>query len=262
MNARDGSVMTGEELKKALEAQTGPKIRPEDLEAVIVSEQYRQWPGTLMITCVLTLKNGFNVSGESACASPEIFKEEVGKTIARRNAVDKLWSLLGYQLKDKLHLIEKAGGPTGNIATFHEVATYVGTKVVHAAPMTRGAYNILRGWDLPKDEDPADMGYLVQYTDGGVPNVLGYDGYLSWSPQDVFEKAYSTGVVLKETTFLERMVKELEYVTGNVEKLGAFMLSPKWKTVDSRDQADMSKQLTAMENYAWYLGNRLRRLQG
>ena len=106
MNQRDGQVLSDEQLKGVLEAQTGAKVQPADLEAVIVGEQYHQHAGTLMITCVLTLKNGFNVSGESACASPEIFDEAVGKSIARRNAKDKLWSLLGYQLKEKLSMIE------------------------------------------------------------------------------------------------------------------------------------------------------------
>lgn len=67
---------------------------------------------------------------------------------------------------------------------------YTGTKKVQAQPMTRGDYNALRGWDVPKDENPDDEGYLVEYLDGGKANVPGYDGYVSWSPRDVFERAY------------------------------------------------------------------------
>lgn len=67
---------------------------------------------------------------------------------------------------------------------------YQGTKKVNAQPMTRGEYNKLRGWDVPKDENPDDEGYLVEYLDGGKANVPGYDGYVSWSPRDVFERAY------------------------------------------------------------------------
>ena len=57
---------------------------------------------------------------------------------------------------------------------------YIGTKLVLATPMTRGAYNEYRGWTLPKDENPDDEGYLVRYS----------DSYESWSPKWVFESAY------------------------------------------------------------------------
>lgn len=58
---------------------------------------------------------------------------------------------------------------------------FIGTKIVEARPMSRGAYNDYRGWVIPSDEDPADEGYLVRYQP---------DGYESWSPRDVFEAAY------------------------------------------------------------------------
>lgn len=67
---------------------------------------------------------------------------------------------------------------------------YIGTKTINAKPMTRGEYNALRGWEVPADENPADAGYLVEYTDSPNPNVEGYAGYVSWSPADVFERAY------------------------------------------------------------------------
>lgn len=57
---------------------------------------------------------------------------------------------------------------------------FIGTKVIKAMPMSRGAYNAYRGWDIPKDEDAAEVGYLVLYP----------DGYESWSPKNVFEGAY------------------------------------------------------------------------
>lgn len=68
--------------------------------------------------------------------------------------------------------------------------TYIGTKVIHARPMTRQAYNDYRGWQLPDNEDGADNGYLVEYVDGGKANDPRHAGYISWSPKDVFERAY------------------------------------------------------------------------
>lgn len=58
--------------------------------------------------------------------------------------------------------------------------TYIGTKIIDAEPMTRGAYNEFRGWQIPADENPGDEGYRVVYP----------DGYVTWSPKEVFEAAY------------------------------------------------------------------------
>ncbi|WP_294768605.1 DUF2829 domain-containing protein [uncultured Rhodoferax sp.] len=68
--------------------------------------------------------------------------------------------------------------------------TYIGTKIINATPMTRLAYNQLRGWPLPADENGEDAGFLVEYTDGGKPNLEGYAGYVSWSPAEQFAGAY------------------------------------------------------------------------
>lgn len=67
---------------------------------------------------------------------------------------------------------------------------YIGTKLINAKPMTRAEYNIFRGWDLPADENGADDGFLVEYLDGGKGNTDAYNGYVSWSPKEVFERAY------------------------------------------------------------------------
>ena len=56
----------------------------------------------LLTFCVLVLRNGFTVTGESACASPENFDAEIGRSIARQNAVAKVWPLMGYELRSKL----------------------------------------------------------------------------------------------------------------------------------------------------------------
>lgn len=75
---------------------------------------------------------------------------------------------------------------------FEPLLTYIGTKLIRAKRMTRLAYNQLRGWELPADENGADEGYLVEYLDGGKPNLVGFQGYVSWSPRDVFERAYQS----------------------------------------------------------------------
>jgi hypothetical protein len=48
------------------------------------------------------VKNGFTVTGESACASPKNFDAEISRKIARQKAVEKIWPLMGYELRSKL----------------------------------------------------------------------------------------------------------------------------------------------------------------
>lgn len=67
---------------------------------------------------------------------------------------------------------------------------FIGTKIIVAEAMNRATYNEFRGWELPADENGADDGYLVEYQDGGEPNVAGRAGYVSWSPKEQFDNAY------------------------------------------------------------------------
>ncbi len=86
-------------LRKGL---TAPRITLARVEDCIANEQYYVFTDTTFTVCLLTLKNGFQVSGDSACASPENFDSEIGRKIARDNAVQKIWALEGYLLRDKL----------------------------------------------------------------------------------------------------------------------------------------------------------------
>jgi hypothetical protein len=108
---------------------TAPKITPVDIQENIVAEHYftaedghngaiaagnysgrfspkedgsELLPLRLLTFCTLVLKNGFTVTGESACVSPENFDAVVGRKIARQNAVEKIWPLMGYELKCRL----------------------------------------------------------------------------------------------------------------------------------------------------------------
>ena len=70
------------------------------------------------------------------------------------------------------------------------MTTYIGTKLIRAQAMSRAEYNAYRGWTLPADENGDDAGYLVEYLDGGRSNHPNHVGYISWSPADVFDRAY------------------------------------------------------------------------
>lgn len=113
--------------------KTAPRITPAQVEAAIASEYYftaregvvqsmDHYPTSadqlpialgLLTFCVLVLRNGFTVTGESACASPENFDAEIGRKVARDAAVRKVWPLLGYQLRSELAKNESGG--TGSL---------------------------------------------------------------------------------------------------------------------------------------------------
>ncbi len=78
-----------------------PRITKEHLESIITDKQFHRLTDVLTV-CVLTLRNGFTVTGESACVSPANYNQAIGEDIAYRNAFDKLWLLEGYALKNKL----------------------------------------------------------------------------------------------------------------------------------------------------------------
>ncbi len=83
---------------------TAPRVTKDHIESLVIKEQFHVFEGSSTFTsCLLTLKNGFTVHGESACASPENFNFQLGRKIARDNAVNKIWMLEGYLLRDKLN---------------------------------------------------------------------------------------------------------------------------------------------------------------
>ena len=121
--------MNDQAIEQEIQAKglTAPRVTPAMIEAIIASEHYFTagdgYCGAaslnlpeggetpliappeqldLLTFCVLVLRNGFTVTGESACASPENFDAEIGRKIARQNAVAKIRPLMGYELRSKL----------------------------------------------------------------------------------------------------------------------------------------------------------------
>ena len=115
--------MSSQTIEQEIQAKglTAPRITLADVEANILNEYYFTAADgaiyanlgaiqpelialelNLLTFCVLVLRNGFTVTGESACASPENFDAEIGCKIARQNAVQKIWPLMGYELRTKL----------------------------------------------------------------------------------------------------------------------------------------------------------------
>lgn len=224
--------VTEQELKENAQVKGGERVTLEDVESAIVHEVYftaeqgkagacghethaeilKQFPeietsvykssctreffeedrGPLsrLTLCVLTLWNGFTVLGQSACADPKSFDPEIGRRLARAHAVNQIWPLMGYELRSRMARDQRLLG--GSPVDAKLGRSYIGTKAINAWPTTRGAYNALRGWKLPDNEDGDDEGYLVEYLDQvqDPPHVNGFKGYVSWSPKDVFERSY------------------------------------------------------------------------
>lgn len=114
-----------EPIEDEIEAKSlgAPRLTPDDIEANIASEHYFMASDAiqheksvhvmpdggwllgntqLMTLCVIQLRNGFVVTGESACLCPENFDAEIGRTVARANAVQKIWPLMGYSWRAAL----------------------------------------------------------------------------------------------------------------------------------------------------------------
>lgn len=133
---------------------------------------------------------------------------------------------------------------------------FVGTKIVNAAPLSRGEYNDLRGWELPEDENGADEGYLVEYPDSD-PNHADFDGYISWSPKEQFDAAYLILNTELEEGYQVRMVAELTELEAKVQKLGAYITSDKFGELNPHKADLLRRQMDYMNMYASILTQRI-----
>ena len=80
-----------------------PRLTPALIDTAIKDKVFHVFGDTCLTVCCLTLVNGFTVTGESACASPENFDTEIGEKIAFEQARNKIWVLEGYLLKQSLY---------------------------------------------------------------------------------------------------------------------------------------------------------------
>lgn len=143
--------------------------------------------------------------------------------------------------------------------------TYIGTKIVNASPMNRLDYNVLRGWQLPDDEDGSDESYLVEYVDGGKANVTGYTGYVSWSPKEVFERSYKLHQVtdtgsnphLGLQPHQQRVVDEGTELNDKLGKLTAFLEKEQPTFISNDEWERLILQRKAMTDYAFILQLRI-----
>ena len=132
--------MNDKQIEQEIQAKglTAPRITPADIEANIMHTYFftaeegaqgalaktdpelgAEFPSISMLTfCVLVLRNGFTVTGESACASPENFDAEIGRKIARQNAVEKIWPKLSNKPTSDEYRMQLKDIPLTVIADF------------------------------------------------------------------------------------------------------------------------------------------------
>lgn len=131
-----------------------------------------------------------------------------------------------------------------------ELKTYVGTKIVNAAALTKGEYNDIRGWKTPKEEDPKELGYLVEYH-GSPPNHPDFANYISWSPKEEFDKHYlDLGDVERYEPHQVRLVAEYLQLAQKTEGLAKYIANEALFDKDSPQEKTLKvMQLRQMNAY-------------
>lgn len=121
---------------------------------------------------------------------------------------------------------------------------YLGTKLVTAKPMTReDAEAVLGKFIKPAKQEYSGEGYLVRYE----------DGYQSWSPKEVFDKAYKPA-----DNFIDRLIIERDEVQQRLSSLtSALMQEDFQEKVGSKQYYWMQEQRNAMEIYVEVLNKRI-----
>ena len=122
---------------------------------------------------------------------------------------------------------------------------YIGTQQVEAESMTMGeAYrrNLLQAGRVPNDSEKDNPGFYVRYQ----------DGYESWIPAEIFCKVYKFA-----NTFLDRMIIEREELINKIDKLGEFICSEEFNSLNYKQRILLNMQLHAMIEYSFILKERI-----
>lgn len=237
--------MNDQAIEQEIQAKgkTAPRITPGDIAANIASEHYfsagQGAAGAIATTtgvsdmraygdipeslhlltfCVLVLRNGFTVTGESACASPENFDAELGRKIARENAINKIWPLMGYALKAELHrraLFDAEPKVGGQLTAQIDAA---------GSPMRNPHY-------------------------GGQ-----FEGETAEQAQARRTAATDTSALQSHQ---QRVIDEQRDLDEKLGKLGAFFGTPIFAGLDEEERQRLEHQQAAMQEYSTILGERI-----
>jgi hypothetical protein len=59
-----------------------------------------------LTVCMITIENGFVVTGKTTCKNIEIYNKEIGEKLAYNKARDKIKMIEDYILKEKLYQLK------------------------------------------------------------------------------------------------------------------------------------------------------------
>lgn len=198
---------------------TAPRVTPDRISAVIKSEYFHRPPGTTLTLCVLTLRNGFTVTGTAACASPANFDPEIGERYAREDAKRQIWALEGYALRERL----------ASSTLLRSFAAYL----CAAAP------------ELSAVEVPAFAAHVDSFITNGGAEAL---------PEHQPE---AVSISVPQTTARERAQSELAQLTGRAEGLERFMSTDYYRGLPFAQQTRLDVQLMHMKAYRDVLAERI-----
>lgn len=135
-----------QQLIQEANANVAPRVTPDDLKAEITGETYTILPSGRVTVCELTLRSGFTVRGESAVVFAENFDASIGRRVARENAVNQIWQLLGFRLREK----------------------YAGSQASPVIPTQEMVERFL-AWRLPEDFAPDNFISFMQVNESQWP---------------------------------------------------------------------------------------------
>lgn len=145
------------------------KLTPEYIKSLVTHMEYQRF-GTLTI-CLLTLKNGYKVTGQDTCLNEMSFDAETGKKLARYNALDKVWELERYLETQRIYeaendekIIETIKENKEEIKQVLSNSTVAQIKEnilgITSSPTINGIFITPKGYHLVTDKDYGD-GFFI-----------------------------------------------------------------------------------------------------
>lgn len=260
--------MDQNELNAALAASPSPdRVTPEYLASRIAKVEFHRLAGGTMTLCILTVDNGFQLTGTSACADPANYRQDVGEKIARDNAERQLWPLLGFALKDAMaarDALARGLGTSFPVEGWHRCRSHkvVEAAVIHAAEFKAdGSGKVaIRSADGGPEIVEVPAGFLRKpgaVREGDV--IVRYaDGYLSHSPIGPFLEGYTYAEApAAPQDWRDRVRRERADLAGKLDKLSAFLTSEASASIVGGDRGQLLDQLSAMTEYRNILDARI-----
>lgn len=247
-----------EQMIKDNGANVAPRITPDDIKRAIASEHYFSaadgYAGAasleveagddimpppeldLLTFCVLILHNGFTVVGKSAVASPENFNEEIGRKVARDDAIDQLWPLMGFALKERLHNDQIQAGISEHLKEEVEQES----RALPLAELRNQNRIVVSMEDLDKIPDVIARNFRAAHK--AVENSL--SGELN---------------IASETAWQDRVRIEHNELALKIQNLKAFMTTNDYRALDENEAYTLTEQFDAMQTYLEILHDRIER---